>query len=93
MLVRPPMTNLKMAGRADCAVSAYNPLLLSVKDLTSLDASCGGLGAVGWGESASEQMSALPCSCWHLKQNKLSFSPIWPVYWLLSGRQPNCTFR
>ena len=33
MLVRPPMTNVKMTVRADCAVSACSPLLLSIKAL------------------------------------------------------------
>ena len=33
MLVRPPMTNFKMPARADCAVSARNPLPLSIKSL------------------------------------------------------------
>ena len=41
MLVRPLMTNLKMTVRADCTVSAYNPFLLFVKALASLDASAG----------------------------------------------------
>ena len=35
-LVRPPMTNLKMTVRADCAVSACSPLLLSIKALAPL---------------------------------------------------------
>ena len=33
MLVRPPMTNLKMTVRADCAVFAWGPLLFSIKAL------------------------------------------------------------
>ena len=45
-LVRPPMTNLKMTVRADCAVSACSPLLLSIKALAPrLLCVCGG----GWG--------------------------------------------
>ena len=33
-----------------------------------------------------------PNSCWHLKQSKLSFSSTQPVYWLLSGKQPDPTY-
>ena len=51
MLVRPPMTNLKMTVRADCAVPAYGPLLLSITPFAPLVAS--------WEELAFEKMPAL----------------------------------
>ena len=38
-LVRPPMTNLKMTVRADCAISPCSPFLLSIKTLAPLVAS------------------------------------------------------
>ena len=41
-LVRPPVTNLKMIVRADCAVSACSPLPQSIKALAPLVVSGGG---------------------------------------------------
>ena len=36
MLVKPPMINLKLTVRVDCAVSAYSPLFLFTKALAPL---------------------------------------------------------
>ena len=63
MLVRPPMRNLKMTVRADCAVSARSPLSLSIKFFIPCLLVCVCQG----GELAFGQMSDLPRSCQHLK--------------------------
>ena len=68
MLVRPPMTNLKMTVRADCAVFAWGPLLFSIKALAHWL-------PVGVGESAFGQTSAtlpLQLSTSEMKQTFLS---------------------
>ena len=41
MLVRPSMANFKMTVRDNCAISAWNPLLLFIKALAPLVASAG----------------------------------------------------
>ena len=45
MLVRPPMTNVKMTVRVDCAVSSCSPLLLPKK--SSCPTGCQWVGGVG----------------------------------------------
>ena len=61
------------------------PPVLSIKALVPLVAS--------GDKSGFGLMSAPPTpSCQHLKQGKLSFPPTWPVYWLLSGEQPDPTY-
>ena len=81
MLVRPPMTNLKMTVRADCAVPAYGPLLLSITPFAPLVAS--------WEELAFEKMPALlpELLASEIKQTFLSTNLA--VYWLLSSEQPD----
>ena len=81
--VRPPMANFKMPVRADCAVSACSPLPPSIKALAPW---------LSRRESAFGQASTLSPGCRHPKQSKLSFPPTWPLYWLLSGEQPDPPF-
>ena len=81
--VRPLMTNLKMPVRADCAVPAYGPLILSIKPFAPL--------VVSWGELAFEKMPALlpELLASEIKQTFLSTNLA--VYWLLSSEQPDPT--
>ena len=93
MLIRPPMTSLKMTVRADRAVSKCSPLLVATKTLAPLVASAE-LGLAGQGVGNQPLDRCLPpssLSCWHLKYSKLSFPSTWPVYWLLSSKQPDPT--
>ena len=53
MLVGPSMANFKMTVRDNCAISAWNPLLLFIKALASLVATGGEVGR----KSAFGQMS------------------------------------
>ena len=46
-----------------------------------------------WGQSAFGQMSTTPtASCQNLKKSKLCFLQTWPIYWLLSSKQPYLTY-
>ena len=73
--IRPPMIYFKMTVRADGAVSACSPLPVPITAFAHWL-------SVGWRESAFGLKLALLPNCWHPKNSKLSFSPIWPLYWL-----------
>ena len=72
-----------MTVRVDCAVSACSALSQLVKSLSSC------LSVVG--ETDLGQTSTPAPSYWHLKWSKLSFPPIWFVYWLWGSKQPDST--
>ena len=59
MLVRPPMTNLKMTVRADCAVSACSPHPGLYK---LLPADCQWSGGAGFGQASTSPLLRVPAS-------------------------------
>ena len=61
------------------------PPTLSIKCLHPLPAMCGVAGS----QPLDRCPPPPPHSGQHLKESKLSFPPTWPVYWLLSGEQPD----
>ena len=89
LLLRLPMTNLKMTVRADCAVSVCSPPLLSIKALAPLVAIRGGGSPPPFGQtSAILPPPQMPAS----EISKLSFPPAWSAYWLSSGEHPGPTY-
>ena len=76
-LVRPPVTNLKMTVREDCAISACSPLLLSIKVLAPLVAS--GSGVSLWTDVCS------PCQLLASERKQIFLSTML-AYLLALGR-------
>ena len=88
MLVKPLMTNLKMTVMANSAVSACSPTHLpppSSVYKSSCPTGCQRVEGVGLWTNVHHYHPQVPAA--EIKQ--LSFSPTWPVYWLLSGEQPD----
>ena len=87
-LTRPPIINLKMTVRADCAVSANSSLSLSIKTRIPCFSGMVQERAGSWPLDRcppSPTPSQLPAS--EIKQTSLSTNL--PVYWLLRVKQPD----